>query len=178
MSCWHTSSRMVFAFAILDGAVPGQSGCKFCMQITQIYTSSSDDDCDFFTESGGSFGLCLFCGCVFLRWLLSLFCDFFIEVGSSFSLCSFCSCLFLVVVDVTLLCFFPSCFAHHHTSAGFSWDKRYFSVMWAQHFSLTYTPKRIFSAVKSEYNNCGVAGVPLNISQNFWNIPRVYLQNT
>ena len=60
-----------------DWVVPG---CKFCMQIMQISTSSSDDDCDFFIEAGGSFGLCSFSSCLFLKWLLSLSYAFFLLV--------------------------------------------------------------------------------------------------
>ena len=46
----------------------------------QISTSSFAGDCDFFIEAGGSFGLCSFCGCLFLRWLLTLFYSIFLLV--------------------------------------------------------------------------------------------------
>ena len=69
---WHLLHSMELFLINLAG--------KFCMQIMQISTSSSDDKCDFFIEACGSFGLCSFCVCLFLRWHLSLFYAFFLLV--------------------------------------------------------------------------------------------------
>ena len=129
---WHLLYSMELFLVNLAG--------KFCMEIKQISTSSSDDDCDFFIEAGGSFGLYSFCGCLFLWWLLSLFYTFF-----------------LLVLHIIIF--------------------RPFSLKIRTFFGDVSTALFIGLRLRADFF-CGVPGVPLNISRNFLNIPRVYLQNT